>query len=373
MRTVPPTKNYTQNTPAEIPRLNLNAVMTYPTTLHYPTKIGIESEQPHWLKIEIRVREETVNIMNSRVSTHNAIQTTGAYNEYDTKGRRVDARDAARLAMYSTTVGASSVGSSAVGAIGEAFPIFSDFFGSLFKAVGAVVGGAVGVVAGFGGDVAQRASGTNGLLTLKSVIGLGLQAPPSISYSSVWEAMDMGEFVVSGGSLGSVGQIAAEALRNQAGVKGALGNASGTENLGEATRKAQGKLRNPYREQIFKQVEFRTVTFNYTFLPESIQEAETVLNIIKLLKQHMLQTFAPEGYYLVYPSEFSLTYMYSERENTYVNKILDCVLTDMSVTYGSQDFTTFRDTAGKPSEIHIVLSFKEIVTLTGDQIFNNNY
>jgi hypothetical protein len=186
--------------------------------------------------------------------------------------------------------------------------------------------------------------------------------------------MDFGLTVVSGGIKNNLTDIAQETLRNSAsGIKGAAADAAGIGNIGDATRKALGKIRNPYREQIFKQVEFREFAFTYKFLPESIQEAQTVMAIINTLKQHMLPTFDPEAYYLIYPSEFSLSYMYENSQNQNVHKILDCVLTNMNVTYGEGDFTTFRGTQGMPSEIVMTLTFKEIVTLTADQIKKNNY
>ena len=340
--------------------LGTNTPGNYSSTsrLSYPTKIAT-TEQPHWLKIQIRVRKEAVTALGL------ANNVNGDYEEEDTKGKRIPATQKSLADLTTIVTGAALAGATA--------KLTAKLVDPEFAKVGGVIGGAVGLgLGGVNGAVYAYTQPANGLVTLATTIGLGLQAPPSTTYSSIWEAMDFGQLVATG-KTGAI-EISQEALRNaSSGIKGAAADAAGISNVGDAARKALGKIRNPYREQIFKQVEFRELAFSYKFLPESIAEATTVMQIIRNLKQHMLPTFDPQGYYLIYPSEFSLEYMYNSAPNIHVNKILDCVLTNMNVTYGEGDFTTFRETHGMPSEIIMTLTFKEIVTLTSNQTQKSNY
>ena len=86
----------------------------------------------------------------------------------------------------------------------------------------------------------------------------------------------------------------------------------------------------------------------------------------------MLPEVASNAFFLIYPAEFSLQYMYKENENPHVHQFSDCVLTSMSVKYGGQDFVTFKGTPGMPAEVTMSLKFKEIVPITGDRVVGEN-
>jgi len=50
--------------------------------------------------------------------------------------------------------------------------------------------------------------------------------------------------------------------------------------------------------------------------------------------------------------------------NTYLTKIADCALTNMSVDYGANStLTTVKGTSGAPTEIKMTLSFQELKLL----------
>lgn len=310
-------------------------------TLAYPRGLG-SREQPHWLKIVVRVRQQ-----NSQVA---AGATDGAvYNP--TNERRLDTSKAGQTALVAGGISGANNASFLTGG----------------KLLGAVKGAAVSYAA-------TKISGANNLETLRATIGLGLQEPPQVDYTTTWEEQELG--AVIGGGQQSAGNLlvgtAAEALKRGVNV-GKAGEMLGTTNEGiiSAIEKQTGKVRNPYREQIFKNVGFRTWKFQYTFLPESIREAKTVQEIVKILKQNMLPEVAQNTFYLIYPSEFSLVYMYKGELNKNVHQFGDCVLTDMSVKYGSNDFVTFKELEGEqgmPAEITLSLTFKEIVPITGDRV-----
>jgi len=312
--------------------------------LRYPEGVGTP-EQPHWLKILIRVREQ-----NSQARAGGT--TGGTYTE--TSARRLDAGD--------TGTNAALIGGSTKGdTLTEKIPL-----GNLIVSGGRAA-------AGF---AAAQISGSNQLMTLSKSICLGLQEPPRAEYATTWEEQALGA-VLSGGKIGAVNLakgMAGEAMLDKINPskKGETLTQADAAGQRAAITKGLGKIKNPYREQIFKQVEFRTFNFEYTFLPGSIAEAQNVLQIIKILRQNMLPEVAENAFYLIYPSEFSLYYMYQGSVNTHVHQFSDCVLINMSVKYGGQDFVTFKNSGGVPADIVMNLTFREIVPITGDRVAKEN-
>jgi hypothetical protein len=321
--------------------------------LRYPEKLASEDgEQPHWLKILVRVREQNSQAVGG-------LTTGGTYEE--TAARRLDQESAAATAARAAVAtGASSPTGGLLGLI----PLGN----LLVKATKAVTGAAAGAIA-------AKISGSNKSKTLTTSIALGLQEPPKADYSVTYDEQALGS-VLSGGKQGmfnTVKGMAGESLRRNINP-GKMGEVAGFDQAAAtaAVDKSLGKVRNPYREQIFKQVDFRDFTFEYTFLPESEREAKTVLQIIRILRQNMLPEVSQNSFYMIYPAEFSLFYMYKDNFNQHVHQFSDCVLTGMTLKYGGQDFVTFKGTEGIPAEINMTLKFREIVPLTGDRVLGEN-
>lgn len=125
---------------------------------------------------------------------------------------------------------------------------------------------------------------------------------------------------------------------------------------------------NPKKEQIFKSVDYRSFTFEYSFAPKSAEEARAALKIIYLFKYHMHPEFKDKNTFVyVYPSEFDIEYFFAGKENSSLNKISSCVLKEMTVNYSPNGtFTTFPD--GTPTQINMTLQFVELETLTKERI-----
>jgi hypothetical protein len=129
------------------------------------------------------------------------------------------------------------------------------------------------------------------------------------------------------------------------------------DTLSAATRRVE----NPFREQLFKTMNFRTFPMQFKIAPKSAAETGQVQNAIRELERNM----HPEksGLLLVYPSEFQVEFMYDGSKNEFLPTINACILTDMNVQYGHGGFmTSFANTGGAPTEITITLSFKEVFT-----------
>jgi hypothetical protein len=73
-----------------------------------------------------------------------------------------------------------------------------------------------------------------------------------------------------------------------------------------------------------------------------------------------------DGLFYIYPSEFDIQYYFQGRQNEFLHKISTCVLTDMSVNYGNEYFSSFRE--GEPTEIRMNLTFQETELLTKERI-----
>ena len=139
---------------------------------------------------------------------------------------------------------------------------------------------------------------------------------------------------------------------------------------GDFMSKVAGVATNPKKEQIFKGVDFRTFSFEYTFAPTNKNESEQVAAIIKLFKLHMHPEFNDSaGYLFMYPSEFDIVYYQGNSENLNLPRHTSCVLTDCNVNYTpNNQFTTFTD--GTATQIQLSLTFRELAILTKDQILD---
>lgn len=164
-----------------------------------------------------------------------------------------------------------------------------------------------------------------------------------------------------------MGSVLARSLSSAADLPRELG--LGNLNVSNAIRSATRTVRNPYKEQIFHTMGFRSFAFEYKFAPRNEKELRDVMEIIKLFKSHMHPEKDLNGLFFTFPSEFQIEYVYKNRQNTYLNKMAPCFLTDLSVDYGNGGtFTTFKDALGAPSEITMSMAFKETELLTRSKV-----
>jgi hypothetical protein len=271
-----------------------------------------------------------------------------------------------KATSVATTIGgaisgaaAGKVLSSAVGASGG--------LSSGIAAAGAV-GGGVAIATTSSTFTAQKKR-------LKTAIALHIPNQLATRYG-----IDYGEESVAAFAYGLLGAQGANALIKAAEAKN-FGNTDAGRSIAaavasatlsvpgaEAISKLTGLAANPRKEQIFKNVDFRTFSFQYEFFPRDEQEAQYILNIIKQFKLHMHPEFKDANQFLyVYPSEFDIFYYNGSSENMNLNKHTSCVLTEMTVNYSPQgQFTSFP--GGMPTQINIQLTFKELSQLTKDKI-----
>ena len=132
-----------------------------------------------------------------------------------------------------------------------------------------------------------------------------------------------------------------------------------TPNIQALIRTTPGNTR---AEQLFKKVNFRSFTMNYSFVPKSETEAANVLSIIRMFKHHMLPEYKDgfaSSFMFLYPSEFQIKYYVGSSENQHVEKQLTAVLNSVSINYSPNGiFSTFPN--GMPQQIDFTMSFTEL-------------
>jgi len=122
---------------------------------------------------------------------------------------------------------------------------------------------------------------------------------------------------------------------------------------------------NPKKQLFFDGIDFRTFQFAFTFSPSSQKESDAVNNIIKTFKHHAAPTIMTEygGFAFKPPSSFTIEYLYNGTTNNYLNKIEECVLTDIEIGYAPNGVWSAFDSTGAPTQITLSLSFKEMALI----------
>lgn len=227
------------------------------------------------------------------------------------------------------------------------------------------------------GEVADRFQ--RGSTTLTADINLIMTNAPVNRMAAQWDAMDFG-------LLGA----ALEQFRKDKNLQGIIKNisentAAGSEymirqtaallNIGkqlgvnlpvnDSISVFTRKVENPFKEQLFKTMNFRSFPMEIKFAPRSSAELREVMNIIYQLEWNMHPE--RETLFLRYPAEFKITYQYNGGKNGFLNEINRCVLTDMQVSYGHNGFMTSFE-GGAPTEITLSLNFKEVLLRDRKQI-----
>jgi len=132
----------------------------------------------------------------------------------------------------------------------------------------------------------------------------------------------------------------------------------------EAIQSMAGVAPNPKKEQIFKNMDFRTFQYDYQFFPRSGEESNNIRNIVNTFKYHMHPEFKDDdGFLYLYPGEFEIFYYIGDQLNPYIHKHTSAVLKEVNVNYTPQgQFTSFDN--GAPTQINMTLSFQELSILT---------
>jgi hypothetical protein len=147
-------------------------------------------------------------------------------------------------------------------------------------------------------------------------------------------------------------------------LQGFFAGAGRLAGTGGAQQAVTGSVVNQnLSEVIFTGLGFRQFSFDFSFMPSNVDEAQTVDDIINMFTYYMLPRRKGNNA-LTYeiPAEFNLKYMYRGKENKYIHPALTLVLEDVSITYGGEKFATFRGNkfGAQPIKTDVKLIFKEV-------------
>ena len=148
----------------------------------------------------------------------------------------------------------------------------------------------------------------------------------------------------------------------------------GLAGLKAASEMKSGVVLSDRMELAFKGIDKRKFEYTFKMIPKSQREAEEIRNIIFAFKSSMMPEFEGgnlSGRKLIVPNTFDIEYMWNGAENQFINKISECVLTNMNVSYGGDSYKTHEGIDGDgapPIETTISLSFSELELITREKI-----
>lgn len=223
-----------------------------------------------------------------------------------------------------------------------------------------------------------------------------LYMPASVTYSegASWAAEELGAVgnmisqglrakgggikdLLSNFGAGAAGNLAKAATVGisaaAAGVSGILGAGAMLGGLSSGLGHAGRVATNPYAEQMFSGVDFRTFTFEFTFVATNLEEYREVKNIIKMFRFHSRPSYAiggSDGIYS-YPNEFGI-YFKTMKNGKYINnvhlpRLHQCVCTKVDTNF-TPDSQWLAHPDGEPISISLSLGFTETKKNTQQEI-----
>lgn len=183
-------------------------------------------------------------------------------------------------------------------------------------------------------------------------------------------------FMQSGLAATATGAVGAAAGRFGGGVLGVLaGQGAAGSALGSALGVASGTALNPHTTVMFRGMNLRQHSFEWTFSPKSSSEGETLRRIIRAIKKNSLPSYQAAGgstsgtaldrVLLRYPNVVDISFVGLDQAYFYAFKT--CMITQVQVDYSSQGNAFFAgDTGSKPVMVKFTLSLIESKIHTAD-------
>jgi len=324
----------------------------------YPSDLQTADNLQHYILFNINIRGK---------SKFNQNKT-----QFEVK-RNPDAAGLTREQMSSESIRKLTEGAAGV-AGGVAVKSLFDGAAKAFGKTGstaAVAGNAIGTGAGLliaGGIATSELLKPDTTYRISDAIALYVDGPPTVKYAMNYANKELGTLLgaLSGGAFDNIKNIGGESGVALGASLAKLPGAFGAADVGSALGISSGTALNPFRETVFESVDFRSFTFKYKFFPKNKDESADVFRIIETFKFHMHPEMSDGKLFFIYPSEFNITYYFGNNRNPYFHKFTTCVLESMDVSYGGEQFSSFRN--GEPTEINMSLTFRELEVLTKSMI-----
>lgn len=173
---------------------------------------------------------------------------------------------------------------------------------------------------------------------------------------------------------GSAGAGAGAGLVQQAGYDALSDVASAVGAAPEVIGALAGGAVNPRTDSVFDAVSYRTHDFDFSLIPRSKTEADSIDTILNILHFYSLPSYGAAGagnFFIGYPYEFVITlFTQVTGGGHHINTIERSVLTNLNVDHAGGDRVAFVDNRGGmeyfPAATKLTLSFKETRLLGRD-------
>lgn len=223
-----------------------------------------------------------------------------------------------------------------------------------------------------------------------SVGSAHLYCPPNINFSdsAAYNQFDMGVLgadmfrsnidQAAGGDVSGALSGASEKVKGLGG-NSTLGNILGSQILSGAglgsglAEKAkdiylqrQGKAINPNSVTQFTNTAIRNFSFTWKLMADNAKESNEIQKITQFFQENMYPDSDAGGLLLTYPSKFRLFFMTPSGENSYIPKIDECYLTNLSTVFNASTNIYYEN--GAPSEVDITVTFQETRALTRNDL-----
>lgn len=354
-------------------------------TYEYPEGLRVKPDLQHYVAFYINVREKSSLLAKKQKDNKSYLVDTKTQAELDAKAEArgtITGRISQQSAEAAVQTAKEYAGRIVAGATLIGAGLSSGIKGAAKAIIPATLAGAAtSILTNMIEEQNFQAFQSGRTKRLKDVITLNIEERPSVKYGVNYTNTDVagllglgGIFVQGSASLAQGGlksaepEIQARFLAELSRIP-SLGSGGGIVN---DLRELSSKTRtNPFRETLFESVDYRSFSFRYRFFPKNSSESQKIKNIINVFKVHMYPELTAQKLFYIYPSEFDIQYFYKDKENDYLHKFTRCALTDMSVDYGGEQFSTFQD--GAPVEIGLSLTFVELESLTSQAIEQYGY
>ena len=147
----------------------------------------------------------------------------------------------------------------------------------------------------------------------------------------------------------------------------------GAASLAEAAQYTIGKRALEQTMMSYSGPGFRSFQYNFALRPTSRSESDVIERIVRFFKIRSAPLQEATQFTRIYniPEVFKIRYYYGSKEHDKINRIGHCALTDITVSYGGDKFTTFSGNHA-PVQVDIQLQFKEM-ELLNQQMISEGY
>jgi len=225
------------------------------------------------------------------------------------------------------------------------------------------------------------------VITHMQSIFLNMPASLALDESITWEGTDLGAAgamksgagaggAIESGLLSNMGTILGGAATAVAGPAGAVLGAITAGDTLQAGFESSFRIKaNPFKEQTFQGIPFRSFSFEFSLRARTQSEIKTIQSIVQSFRAFSKPSFQDNSAVAFnYPHEFRIEFLTKDVDNNnnyitneYLPEIKYCVCTKVGSNFGGDTWRTFK--RGAPTEIQLSLEFQETELITQEDVF----